>query len=143
MASKRAFAFTVGYEGRNLDSFIRMLTTLGVNRIVDVRALPLSRRRGFSKTPLSEALATKGIEYVHLREAGNPYRNEKADIQKCLAQYATYLDRNPEVIAAVEAVLDGQQAALLCFEADAKECHRSVIVNRLLARDPTRTIRNL
>ena len=53
--------FTVGYEGRALDELITELVDAGVERLIDVRELPLSRRRGFSKTPLSEALQAVGI----------------------------------------------------------------------------------
>ena len=135
--------FTIGYEGKTLDRFMLQLAATGVNRIVDVRALPLSRRRGFSKTALSEALASKGIEYVHLRQAGNPYRAEKDDIVRCLALYAAYLDAMPDVVADVEAALKGHRAALLCFEADAEQCHRSIIAKRLATKDPERRIRHL
>lgn len=143
MAKTAPSTFTIGYEGKTVDRFMRQLEVAGVNRVVDVRALPLSRRRGFSKTALSEALASKGIEYVHLRQAGNPYRAEKDDIRKCLALYAAYLDATPGVVADVEAVLDGHRAALLCFEADPDECHRSIIAKRLTQRDPARKIRHL
>jgi uncharacterized protein (DUF488 family) len=135
--------FTIGYAGKTIDGFVGELLAAKVDRVVDVRALPLSRKKGFSKTSLGEALASKGIEYVHLREAGNPFRDQKGDIETCLALYAKHLDANPEVVTDVEAVLDGHRAALLCFEADACECHRSIIVDRLLTRNPKRTVRHL
>lgn len=135
--------FTIGYSGRTLDGFVSTLLDAKVDRVVDVRALPLSRRKGFSKTPLSEALTSKGIEYVHLREAGNPFRDQKNDISKCLVLYAGYIATNPGVVAKVEAALDGHRAALLCVEAKACECHRSVIVEGLIARNPTRTVSHL
>ena len=53
--------FTVGYEGRALDEMIAELVRAGVERLVDVRELPLSRRRGFSKTALGESLRGAGI----------------------------------------------------------------------------------
>ncbi len=37
-----------------------------------MRALPLSRRPGFSKTALRGALEEAGIEYVHLKALGTP-----------------------------------------------------------------------
>ena len=96
--SRRAAAFTVGYEGRTLDEFVQLLLAARVERVVDVRALPLSRRRGFSKTPLKCALAAQGIEYVHVRAAGNPYRNLRDDPERCLALYAEHLDEHPAVL---------------------------------------------
>ncbi|MBA3393051.1 MAG: DUF488 domain-containing protein [Deltaproteobacteria bacterium] len=59
-----------------------MLSAHRIDRVIDVRDLPLSRRRGFSKTPLATALTAHGIEYVHLRQAGNPFRREKDSIPR-------------------------------------------------------------
>ncbi len=59
--------FTIGYEAAPMADFLDALTSAGVKRVIDVRALPLSRRPGFSKTPLKGALAEAGIDYVHLK----------------------------------------------------------------------------
>jgi uncharacterized protein (DUF488 family) len=135
--------FTIGYEGKSVAEFVSELRRAGVERVVDVRALPLSRKKGFSKTALGQALSKAEIEYVHLREAGNPYRDQKADIAHCLALYSAYVDGHPEVVQAVETAVKGRAAALLCFEADACDCHRSVLVERLKARNPRRSVRHL
>ena len=140
---RRARSFTVGYEGKSLHELLELLDEAGVERIVDVRELPLSRRKGFSKTPLSQALSKKGIEYVHVRAAGNPYRAQKGDIQKCLALYGKHLDAHPEVVVEVEGALNGRRAALLCVEEDVRCCHRSVLVKHLLAREPGRKVTHL
>lgn len=135
--------FTIGYSGKTLADFVKALHDAGVRRVVDVRALPLSRKKGFSKTALGEALSKEKIEYVHLRVAGNPYRDQKADISTCLALYSAYVDNHPEIIEAVEAAVEGEKSALLCFEADACECHRSVLTERLASRRPRLAVRNL
>jgi uncharacterized protein (DUF488 family) len=140
---RRSSSFTVGYEGRTLPEFVEILQEAGVERVVDVRALPLSRRKGFSKTPLSQALSESGIEYVHVRVAGNPFRDQKSDIETCLALYAEHLDAHPEVVVEVERVIEGHRAALLCVEGDVHCCHRSVLMDRLLARDPKRLVKHL
>jgi uncharacterized protein (DUF488 family) len=129
--------FTIGYAGRSVEDFLARLKEAGVDRVVDVRELPLSRRKGFSKTALSAALAANNIEYVHLRQAGNPYRDQKDDITTCLALYSKHLDQHPEVIDTLDAAVTGHRAALLCFEHAADECHRSVLSNRLQARKRT------
>ena len=64
--------FTIGYEGATQGEFLAALEAAGVKRIIDVRAVPNSRRPGFSKTPLRNALAEAGIDYVHLRALGTP-----------------------------------------------------------------------
>src|SRR3569833_4579530 len=70
--------FTIGYEGATMDEFIGALQRAGVKRIIDVRALPLSRRPGFSKTPLKGALDEAGIEYLHLKALGTPAEGRSA-----------------------------------------------------------------
>lgn len=135
--------FTIGYSGKTLPEFVGTLRRAGVERVVDVRALPLSRKPGFSKTALGQALAKAEIEYVHLREAGNPYRDQKADVAQCLALYSAYVDHHPEVVHAVETAIEGKATALLCFEANACECHRSVLVERMMAHDPRRKVQHL
>src|SRR5215213_5559790 len=64
--------FTIGYEGATVPEFLAALKDAGVERVIDVRALPLSRRPGFSKSPLRAALEEAGIEYVHLKALGTP-----------------------------------------------------------------------
>ena len=58
--------------------FLAALQAAGVERVIDVRALPLSRRPGFSKTPLRAALAEAGIDYVHLKALGTPAEGRTA-----------------------------------------------------------------
>lgn len=88
--------YTIGYEGRAIDEFIAMLAAEQIERVIDVRDLPLSRRRGFSKTPLGEALRGAGIEYVHMKSAGNPYRKEKDQIPRdeLLAKYGKHIAKS-------------------------------------------------
>jgi uncharacterized protein (DUF488 family) len=138
----RSVVFTVGYEGRTPDELIELLTRAGVRRVIDVRALPLSRRRGFSKTRLREALGAHGIDYVHLREAGNPYRDLRDDPKRCLRLYARYLDARPAVLDAVAAAASERRAALLCLEARPEGCHRSVIATEL-AREKRFAVKQL
>ena len=134
--------FTIGYEKRELDELVAVLRAARVDRVIDVRELPLSRRRGFSKTPLSAALAGAGIEYMHLRRAGNPFRADKADIARCLASYRQHLQRSPAVIEEVLEAARGHRAALLCVEREPACCHRSVLVAELAGHADV-TVRDL
>jgi uncharacterized protein (DUF488 family) len=135
--------FTIGYAGKSLDELVTPLLEAGVDRVVDVRAVPISRKKGFSKKGLNEALGRAGIEYVHLRSAGNPYRDIKDDSQRCLALFGAHLDASPTVLDELQAAIEGHRAALLCVEADAHDCHRSVIADRLRRRDPQYEVRDL
>lgn len=136
--------YTIGYEGKQLDELIAMLHSAGVELVIDIRELPLSRRRGFSKTPLGHALAAAGIDYMHMRHAGNPYRRDKDKLPRprLLAKYARHLARTAEVVDDVAAAARGRPAALLCYEAAPGECHRSVLAP-LVARKLQRVVRDL
>src|SRR3954453_13316172 len=72
MANRKLRIFTIGYEATTVPEFIAALGAAGVERVIDVRALPLSRRPGFSKSSLRAALAEARIEYVHLKALGTP-----------------------------------------------------------------------
>ena len=122
--------FTVGYEGRQLDEMIAMLQSAEVDTVIDIRELPLSRRRGFSKTPLGHALREAGIEYVHMRVAGNPFRREDHYLEK----YAKHVERSENVVSEVAEVARGHRAALLCYEADVHDCHRGILAPKVAAK---------
>jgi uncharacterized protein (DUF488 family) len=128
--------YTIGYEGRALDELIAILSAERIERVIDIRELPLSRRRGFSKTPLGEALRAAGIEYMHMRQAGNPYRREKDSIprDKLLAKYERHIAKATPVVDDVVAAVRGTRAALLCYEHDPAECHRSLLAPRVAAK---------
>ena len=64
--------YTIGYEGLDLDGFLALLRKHGVETVVDIRELPLSRKPGFSKTVLGDTLNVSGKEYVHIPELGCP-----------------------------------------------------------------------
>ncbi|WP_395000701.1 DUF488 family protein [Sphingomonas sp.] len=126
--------FTIGYEATTMGEFIAALTSAGVQRVIDVRALPLSRRPGFSKTPLRGALAEVGIDYVHLRALGTPPAGREAARKGRQAEleeiYAGQLEL-PEAIAQgaeMVALAAGALSALLCFERAPGGCHRSLLI---------------
>jgi uncharacterized protein (DUF488 family) len=136
MAARKAPLFTIGYEGRALDELIVILSAHRIERVLDIRELPLSRRPGFSKTPLGTALGAAGIEYVHMRQAGNPFRREKDEIprSRLLAKYARHLARTEDVVDAVVDAVRGRRVALLCYEAEPGDCHRSILAPRIAER---------
>jgi len=127
--------FTIGYEGSTVSEFIAALESAGVERVIDVRALPLSRRPGFSKSPLKAALEEAGIEYVHLKALGTPAEGRAAaragrheDLERI---YAGQLEL-PEAIAQSAQMLDlaaERPSALLCMEREPAQCHRTLLLD--------------
>jgi uncharacterized protein (DUF488 family) len=131
--------FTIGYEGTTVGEFIAALKRAEVERIIDVRALPLSRRPGFSKSPLRAALEEAGIEYVHLKALGTPAEGRaaaRAGRHEVLEHiYAGQLEL-PEAIAQTAEMLElarEKPSALLCMERDPAHCHRTLLVKAVAA----------
>jgi uncharacterized protein (DUF488 family) len=126
--------FTIGYEGATVPEFVAGLQKARVERVIDVRALPLSRRPGFSKTPLKAALDEAGIDYVHLKALGTPSEGRtaaRAGRHEDMARvYAGQLEL-PEAIAQSALMLDlarEKPSALLCLEREPAHCHRSLLI---------------
>jgi uncharacterized protein (DUF488 family) len=127
--------FTIGYEGATVPEFVVALQEAGVQRVIDVRALPLSRRPGFSKSPLKAALEEAGIEYVHLKALGTPAEGRtaaRAGRHADMARiYAGQLEL-PEAIAQSAEMLElarEKPSALLCMEREPAHCHRTLLLN--------------
>jgi len=122
---------SIGYQERSVGELIDALHEFDIEKVIDIRELPLSRRKGFSKTTLGKHLAQAGITYRHLREAGNPYRKLKASIERCLDLYGKHLTTNPGVVDTLASELRGQRVAILCYERQHEDCHRSVLIEAL------------
>ena len=126
--------FTIGYEGATQPELIAALQAAGVRRLIDVRAVPLSRKPGFSKNVLAAGLAEAGMDYVHLKPLGTPPEGREAarkGTHEVMAEvYAGQL-ATTEAAAAMERMRDlaaEQPSALLCFERDPGACHRSLLL---------------
>ena len=127
--------FTIGYEATTVGDFTDALKSAGVKRVIDVRALPLSRRPGFSKTALAGALNEAGIEYVHLKALGTPAEGRaaaRAGRHADMARvYAGQLEL-PEAMVQAEQMLElarEKPSALLCYEREPQHCHRTLLLD--------------
>ena len=126
--------FTIGYEGATVGEFLAALKEAKVERVIDVRAVPNSRRPGFSKNILRNELSEAGIEYVHLRALGTPADGRAAaragrtdDLRRI---YAGQLEL-PEAIAESAQMLElakEKPSALLCYEREPAGCHRTLLL---------------
>ncbi|RAK59259.1 DUF488 domain-containing protein [Phenylobacterium hankyongense] len=130
---------TIRYESETQDAVIGRLKAAGVKVLIDVRAVAASRRAGFSKSLLAASLAEAGIEYVHLRQLGTPKPGRDAARKGHVAEMrAIFEDHLAEPAAQVELaraaeIAGDRKAALLCYEADPKGCHRSIVADRICA----------
>ena len=130
---------TIGYEAASQAAVIAELQRAGVEVLIDVRAVPSSRRAGFSKRLLAASLAEAGVDYVHLRALGTPKPGRQAARAgrhaEMVAIYEAHL-ADPQAQFELAEALDiarQRRAALLCYEADAAHCHRRIVADRLSA----------
>jgi uncharacterized protein (DUF488 family) len=126
--------FTIGYEQTTMADFLAALKGAGVERVIDVRAVPLSRRPGFSKNILAASLREAGVEYVHLKNLGTPKLGrdaaKKGDVATLERVYENQLEL-PEAQAEAAQMRDlatEKPSALLCYERDPAHCHRTLLL---------------
>lgn len=151
MGGVRKMVFTIGYQQRNLKELIDELKHAGVDTLIDVRETAWSRKPGFSKSQLHNALSGHGIEYIHAPVAGNPrrFRRQARSQEECLALYSGYLSESPKVLREFHGLLATRFAAdkricLLCYERDPDDCHRSILLERWSeSRNASVSIRHL
>jgi uncharacterized protein (DUF488 family) len=131
--SKAPPIFTAGYEGCVQDELFDRLVSAGATVLLDVRAVPQSRKPGFSKRVLAASAEARGLRYLHIPPLGTP----KAGRQAARAGHAAEMERIFDAHMATEAAQAGLVAAtqaalaapvcLLCFERDHRMCHRRIV----------------
>jgi uncharacterized protein (DUF488 family) len=127
--------YTIAYEGADLRDFLATLRAVGVTTLLDVRELPISRRKGFSKTALGAALGAVGIAYRHERDLGSPrdvrHRlRESGNMEAFLIEYEAHLAQQIGLLDKLAVTLRGN-VALMCYERDSRYCHRRVVAREL------------
>ena len=128
---------TVGHSNHSPERLIELLVGHGVEVVVDVRSSPYARyATHFNREPLEKLLRTHGLKYLFLGDVlgGRPEGHEFYDDQG----HVLYgrLAASPTFAAGVERLLRGAQIsciALLCSEEDPSECHRRLLLGRVMA----------
>jgi uncharacterized protein (DUF488 family) len=135
MSEQRHPILTIGYSMHSLDAFAELLRQHSVTALADVRSAPFSRfNPQFNKDVLERSIRSLKIKYVFLgRELGgrsdDPWCYENGRVQ-----YAR-LARTQTFRSGLERVVRGSQEhhiALMCAEKEPLECHRTLLVARVL-----------
>jgi uncharacterized protein (DUF488 family) len=133
--------FTIGYEGADLDRFLDSLKNAGITTLADVRAVALSRKRGFSKSALRDVLAVQGIGYRHFIKLGTPKEGRQAAragdgelMRRIYCEEVLATEFAKEALQDLEKLAASQPICLLCFERDPANCHRRILAQRLEGR---------
>jgi uncharacterized protein (DUF488 family) len=133
--------FTIGYEGATVPALLETLRNAKVELLVDIRAVANSRRPGFAKKALEANVATIGVDYLHLRGLGTPAdgraaarAGKHAEMRRIFLSHLSTDVAQGDLETVASLVRDGRRVCLLCFEADATHCHRSLVADALAAR---------
>jgi uncharacterized protein (DUF488 family) len=124
--------FTFGYEGLSLRQFVVRLQGAGILTVVDVRANPISRKPGFSKSAFAGGLRAAGISYVHLPALGCPkpirdrYKGD-GDWNAYTRDFCSYLNEQTDALREVARIAEHSPSCLVCFETDFTRCHRTYV----------------
>ena len=132
--------WTIGYERLLPAQLVAELSAAGVERVLDVRFRPQSRRPGMSKTRLGELLGDHGIAYAHRKDLGTPpdirwfFKHGRS--AEGAVQFRAHVEASAgDALDALAAELEfAPPTALLCLEADPAVCHRRVVAEALVAR---------
>lgn len=135
---KQKKIYTIGYEGITVDMLVALLQAAKIQTLIDVRAVPLSRKAGFSKNMLAAHLAEGGIRYLGLRGLGTPPKGrlaaKKGDQSGMHKAFKAHLKTNiahQSMKEAIEIALSSR-ACLLCFEHDPHCCHRLLVAEEMI-----------
>ena len=129
--------WTVGHSNHEFDVFADLLAAHGIEFIVDVRSYPYSRfAPHFNRKDLQPALASRGLRYVFMGDGlgGRPSHDDQYDAEG----HALYepMSREPGFTQALERLVEGASShrlALLCSEGNPDDCHRRLLVGKVLA----------
>lgn len=140
--------YTAGYEGLTFDAFLARLKQAQIDKVLDVREYPLSRKPGFSKKAFAERLAAAGIAYEHCPPLGcpKPIRNRykvDGDWGQYAQDFRLYVRTRNDLLLDLAAKASGERICMVCYEADPNFCHRSLIAEAVQELDPVSEIRHL
>lgn len=124
----------IGYEGKNIDSFLTLLLQYKVQTLIDVRKNSYSMKYGYSKNQLHSTLGKMGINFIHVPELGIKSDQRQnlthSGYEELFRTYAKSLGEKEEYLDVIKSRSQHEKVALMCFEASASDCHRGVISDR-------------
>ena len=125
-----------GYEGEDIDEFLNKLIKNQIDTVIDIRNNPFSMKFSFTKSRLVKHLQKVGIRYVHIKELGveKEFREKletSEDYSRLFLAYKEKLVENRDKVLELLKLSDNHRIALLCFEKNPQQCHRSALAEEL------------
>lgn len=131
---------TIGYEGATQALVLDRLAGAGVSMLLDIRAVPMSRKPGFSKRLLAASVEARAIGYRHLPGLGTPKpgreaarRGDVAELQRIFGAHMESDRAQADLALATKFAIE-TRCCLLCFERDHSRCHRSIVAGMIAER---------
>lgn len=130
---------TIGYEGYTVHDVLSVLASAEVSLLLDVRALPRSRKPGFSKRQLAAELEERGIIYCHLPALGTPkagrdaVRAGRPEVMEAIFREHMTSDRAQAELGQAKAIARENRTCLLCYERNPACCHRRIVAEMIAA----------
>jgi uncharacterized protein (DUF488 family) len=131
--------FTIGYEGCTIADVLAAVQQARIGLLIDVRAVPRSRKPGFSKRQLAAALDEVGIRYLHLQALGTPKPGRDAvragHPERMETIFRAHMEGDQPLaeLADASGLTRSNRACLLCFEQDPMRCHRRIVAEMIAA----------
>ena len=138
---KRQTLFTIGYQGMTQESFFNKILSNGVKIVIDVRAIPHSRKKGFSKKGLESRANELGLKYEHIGSLGTPDDIRKAfklsgNFEEFAGRYLDTIAHEDDLLNDLSQEILKSVCCLLCYEQMPSECHRSLVAGEIAKRIP-------
>ena len=136
--------FTIGHSSLDTESFIRLLKDNSIDIVVDVRSNPYSRYAPqFSKNNIQDSMETNSIKYLFLGKelGGKPSGREYYD-SRGYVLYSKIADAL-SFKKGIKRLIKGTRAyriALMCSEENPANCHRMLLIGRVLADNGVKTL---
>lgn len=131
--------WTIGHSTHEIEAFVGLLRQHGIEAVADVRSQPYSRfNPQFNRESLQARLEQAAVAYVFLGgELGGRPRDPSHYDSEGHALYGE-MAKTDEFRAGLERLIDGAQRyriAMMCSEGDPAECHRRLLVTRVLRNE--------
>lgn len=134
MSEQAGCVWTVGYEGREVEDLIELLSSEKITTLVDVRIRAGSRKRGMSKTALAKHLEQAGIGYVHIRSLGTPKEMLRTVRETGVYDWDGYQEhmlQQTDGLKQLSMLVANGRAVMFCYEANVEDCHRKILAKHL------------
>ncbi|MFI1679079.1 DUF488 family protein [Streptomyces sp. NPDC020607] len=127
---------TIGHSNHDLPTLIELLRRNGVSAVADVRSIPASQfAPHFNRKSLEPALRESGMKYVFLGEELGARTDDTTCYVDGRVQYGR-LAQTRKFRQGIERLTKGavtERIAIMCTEGEPLNCHRTVLVSRVLA----------